>query len=62
MRSLGLGSLYRRVGIILARDIQALHFGLQGGTFQSQTLGGPFRTRQNSSGFSEDARALLIET
>lgn len=53
--SLMLRLLYWRVGIIFPGDFQALHFGLQRRTFQSQTVSGAFRTGKNSMGFSQDS-------
>ena len=44
-----------RIGVVPACNFQALHFGLQRGAFQSQTLGGAFRAGENSMYFSQDS-------
>jgi hypothetical protein len=43
----------------LARNFQALHFGLQGSALQAKSTGGPVRSGEYASGFTEHPQDVL---
>ena len=45
--------------IVVSSDAEALHFGLQGSAFQSETLCSPILTRDDAVGFREDSDDVL---
>src|ERR1039458_10046716 len=55
----GKGLVSLRIGVILARDFQALDLGLQGGAFQPEPAGSAVRSGDHPSGFPEHANDVL---